>query len=315
MGNVDSHEVVKAKVHHTYLQEKKGDDASEYIITETKSSHKYLANADTDHPVPLPQPKGRFSTHLAEDEPDPDEEDHVIELPSVSEWDVSRSVTQNKDRRDLKDHMDQIGSDIAVVFNQGMEAVSKWDYNKSYSDMKDSVEKFGAQTVEEVKKVKDPTGGLWDEFTTILSDVAVATMEELVGDNRRVVNKDVGFFRVDGDSSSSEDSSSRMRSRPPQNRRDARHPRAPRRPEPTRASRQSTTTTSSSSSSSSEEVAVRRSSRSYDRQPSTQARATSSSSGEDMPFERQESIASTDGALGDDAPVFSPDSKQIDTIT
>lgn len=42
---------------------------------------------------------------------------------------------------------------------------------------------IGAQTVEEVKKVKDPTGGLWDEFTTILSDVAVATMEELVGDS------------------------------------------------------------------------------------------------------------------------------------
>lgn len=311
---MDSHEVVKAKAHHTYLQEKKGEDASEYIITETKSSHKYLPNAETDHPVPLPQPKGRFSTHLAEDEPDPDEEDHVIELPSVSEWDVSRSVTQNKDRRDLKDHMDQIQSDIAVVLNQGMEAVSKWDYNKSYNEMKDTVEKFGVQTVEEVKKVKDPTGGLWDEFTTILSDVAVATMEELVGDNRRVVNKDVGFFRVDGDSSSSEDSLSRTRSRPPQNRRDARH-RAPRRPEPKRASRHSSYSSTRSSSSSSEaDVAVRRSSRNYDRQPPTQARssATSSSSGEDMPFERQESIACADAAP-DDASFNLHESKQAET--
>lgn len=57
--------------------------------------------------------QGRFSTHLAEDEPDPDEEDHVIELPSVSEWDVSRSVTQNKDRRDLKVHL----TVIADCFN------------------------------------------------------------------------------------------------------------------------------------------------------------------------------------------------------
>lgn len=46
--------------------------------------------------------------------------------------------------------MDQIGSDIAVVFNQGMEAVSKWDYNKSYSDMKDSVEKFGIYSCDEI---------------------------------------------------------------------------------------------------------------------------------------------------------------------
>jgi len=63
--------------------------------------------------------------------------------------------------------------------------------------MADSVKKEMGNLSKGLEETKLPPEylNIWSQVATILTDVAVATYEEIIGDESKVVNKNVGFFQ------------------------------------------------------------------------------------------------------------------------